>query len=308
MRAVGAVLAVVVALGLVACGGSDDAERPRGTGSATTCLSPYDAGVSEHSVTVDGKRRTYLVAAPDERVLKGTLPVVYLFHGLGSTAADVIDYTGLAALADERKFLLVAPAAKGKDREWDVTGIAKGKGQDATFIDDVAREVGSQDCVDDDRQFAVGLSNGSGVSIALACQGPSYLKAYAGVATTFYSSACDGSPPASIIYFHGTGDEVVPFEGGKTPAFDVRAVPDVLADWADHDGCAADPTLKQIGKDVERSTWRDCDDQARLEAYVVDGGGHTWPDAAVPYPTLGKTTRTIDAATLILGFFGITKG
>lgn len=307
-RLVGAVLAAVVALGLAACGGSGDEPRKTGgTSSAKTCLSPYEAGVSEHTVSVDGKRRTYLVAAPEERVLSGTLPVVFLFHGLGSTAADVMDYTNLATLADERQFLLVAPAAQGKDREWDVTGIAKGKGQDATFIDDVEKQVSSQDCVDADRQYAVGLSNGSGVSIALACHGTDYLKAYAGVATTFFSSACKQSPPASIIYFHGTGDDVVPFNGGKTPAFDVRAVPDVLADWADHDGCEADPTLKKIGKDVERSTWKGCDDDARLQAYIVDGGGHTWPDAAVDYPTLGKTTKTVDAGALILGFFGITK-
>lgn len=305
-RLVGAVLAAVVALGLAACGGSDDSPSPSASAtSAKTCLAPYDAGVSEHTVTVDGKSRTYLVAAPESRVLSGRLPVVYLFHGLGSTAADVIDYTNLATLADERQFLVVAPSAQGKDREWDVAGIAKGEGKDATFIDDVAQQVASQDCVDADRQFAVGLSNGSGVSIALACHGTDYLKAYAGVATTFFSDACKKSPPASIIYFHGTGDDIVPFDGGKTPAFDVRAVPDVLADWADHDRCAADPALKKIGSDVEHSTWQGCDDDSRLQAYIVEGGGHTWPDAAVAYPTLGKTTKTIDAADLILGFFGI---
>lgn len=305
-RVVGGLAAVLVVLGLTACSelGPD---KPPSTPPAGTCLTPYDAGVSEHALSVGGDERSYAVAAPDDRVVTRKLPVVYLFHGLGSNASDTLDYTAMTTLADQRGFLVVAPEAEGKDKEWDVAGIAKGQGKDSAFLDRLVRQVKAKDCVDPRRQFAAGLSNGSGVSIALACRGSDGLAGYAGVATTFYDAGCDDSPPASIIYFHGTGDKVVPFDGGATPAFSVRAVPAVLADWAKHDGCDATPTVQQVGEDVRRSTWKGCKDDVRLRSYTIAGGGHTWPGAAAPIPSLGRTTDTIDASTLILDFFGITK-
>jgi polyhydroxybutyrate depolymerase len=150
------------------------------------------------------------------------------------------------------------------------------------------------------------MSNGSAVVFAMACRGVYPFRAYGGVAATFYDqAACGDAPPTSFIYFHGTGDEVVPYQGGETPIFPVRAVQRVLGDWAGHDGCAREPRRQDVASDVVRETWRGCSKGSRLQAYVIDDGGHTWPGAGFEVPVLGKTTSSIDATRLMADFFGL---
>jgi len=48
---------------------------------------------------------------------------------------------------------------------------------------------------------------------------------------------------------------------------------------------------------------RFCEEGAAVELYVVEGGGHTWPGAAIDVPVLGETTHEISATDLIWAFF-----
>jgi polyhydroxybutyrate depolymerase len=250
--------------------------------------------------------RQYIVHVPTGYDGSAPMPVVYLFHGLSSSAVQMAAYSAFPAAADEHDFILVVPQGLGSPAKWDVITPPTTPGSDAAFWLDITRTLGDDFCIDTDRQFATGLSNGSAVVFALACSDAYPFKAFAGVAATFYDqAACGEAPPRSILYFHGTSDRVVPFGGGPTPLFPVRAVADVMADWARHDGCDVTPTTLDVGSDVERETWRGCDDDSRLEAYVIDGGGHTWPGAEIKVPVLGRTTESIDATDLIVDFFGL---
>ena len=61
---------------------------------------------------------------------------------------------------------------------------------------------------------------------------------------SFYRPVCNAAPPAPIIYFHGTADPVVPYEGGKVAGSPARSITarvtaanQNMADWANHNGC-----------------------------------------------------------------------
>lgn len=309
--------ALASALVLAGCSGADAPEpSPSPTPSATAAASggcgsvPSDVGSGSRDVTrtlgVDGTQRRYIVHAPTGYDGTEPLPVVFLFHGLGSSAAEVALYSSFPTAADDGGFLLVSPQAVGTPSTWDVMAPPEQRASDAAFWLELTRTLGDEWCVDADRQYATGMSNGSAVIFAMACSGAFPFKAYAGVAATFYDeTACGDAPPTSILYFHGTADEVVPFEGGETPIFPVRSVDAVMADWARHDGCDTGPRTAEVASDVERETWRGCDDDSRLETYVIDGGGHTWPGADFEVPVLGRTTSSIDATDLIVDFFGL---
>jgi len=312
------VAVVVLSLFLGACSrGADEPEKTPATSAPPTAAASAGCGSVPDDVTgatrdvtrritVDSTLRQYIVHVPTDYDGSRPLPVVYLFHGLGSSAAEVTTYASFPAAADDRGFILVSPQATGNPSTWDVMTPASTPGSDAAFWLELTTSLGDEWCIDDDRQYAAGMSNGSAVVFAMACSDDFPFKAYGGVAATFYDdAACGDAPPTSIIYFHGTGDEVVPFDGGETPLFPVRSVDAVMADWAEHDGCATRPRTTEVASDVELERWSDCDDSTRLEAYVIDDGGHTWPGADFEVPVLGRTTSSIDATDLMVDFFGL---
>ena len=298
------ILLATAALVLGACSSGGDDSRPAPTPSAS-CTATGDPGTSTQTLQVAGEERSYLVQTPNEWDGKSSLPVVYMVHGLGGQADTTLAYTGLGAQAEEHDFIVVAPQARSPELKWDFRTPASEEGSDAAFLQELVGEVAQRWCVDEDRQFAAGLSNGSAVVMSLACSGDFPFKAYGAVAAAFYDDAsCKDSPPASIVYFHGTADRVVPFEGGPTPIELAPPVEESLAAWAEHDGCTTKPAIDEVADDVERTTWKGCDDGSRLEAYYIEGGGHTWP-GAVAIPTLGVTTESIDAAEIMTEFFGL---
>ena len=100
-------------------------------------------------------------------------------------------------------------------------------------------------------------------------------------------------------------------------------VDDALANWAERNGCAADPEEERVSDEVVRRFWPDCDGGAEVVLYVVEGGGHTWPgtplladqaaadDAVAQADTAagglasvaGQTTDDISATALAWEFF-----
>lgn len=279
-------LVLVVLLGGCSGGAATSAPEP-----APTC-DPGPPGTRE--VTVG--KRSFLLHVPTD--FRNPSPVVFTFHGRGSNAQQQLLLTGFEQVAEEGRFLVVAPQAIG--------GRWQFGGRDAAYLRAVGAAV---PCMDPTRVYASGMSMGSAMTFALACAPERKFAAFGGVALTLYRQQCESTPPAPIIYFHGTADQVVPFRGGQPQGEDVNlpAVPVAMAEWAEHNGCRAD-SVQKVGKDVTLREWTDCQAGADVEYYRVHGGGHTWPGAAefiadAIEPQLGKTTQSVDASRLMWEFF-----
>lgn len=299
-----AVVALALALLAVSTLGEESAEpAPEAAPTDSVACGARDGASGTFELTQGDRTWSYQVHLPagvdDEPV-----PVVYLLHGLGGSAGQMLYYTAFEEVADEHGFAVVAPQANGTPTTWDVVTPASQEGSDMGFLRELTETVPEGWCVDGDRQYAAGLSNGSAAMFSMMCDGSFDIAAYGAVAATFYvPDRCADAPPASFVYFHGTADRVVPFDGGETPLFPVEGVETVLPRWAEHDGCDPGPASERIDDDVVHRTWSGCDD-ARLEAYVVEGGGHTWPGAtAVPW--LGPTSETVAATDVMVDFFDL---
>ena len=282
------ILLLVVALLLAGCSGGTGAAAPT---SAPPC-DPGPPGTREVQV---GKR-SFLMHVPADA--QDSSPVVFTFHGRGSNAQEQLLLTGFEQVSEEGRFILVAPNAV--DGRWDFTG------GDTAYLKAVAAAV---PCMDTTRVYASGMSMGSAMTFALACAPDRKFAAFGGVALTLYRPRCDQSPPAPIIYFHGTADPIVPFSGGQPQAEDIElpSVPDAMRQWAEHNGCSV-AAAEKVGKDVTLRAWSECEADADVDYYRVRGGGHTWPGAApliadAIEPTLGKTTQSVDASRLMWKFF-----
>jgi polyhydroxybutyrate depolymerase len=274
------VLAGVLLLG--ACAVPPPVGTPRGTGCGKPAVR---ASLQPQKILSGGAIRDFFLTVPatyDERVPS---PIVFNFHGHGSNATQQYLYTQLDAKGAARGFIVVTP--NGIDEQWDYTAPSV----DFTFASDLVRYLDSVLCIDDNRIFTTGMSNGAAFSSAVVCQTDIGFDAFASV--TALTPACANGAQVPMLAFHGTADPIVSY---------TIAGP-FTASWATRNGCDATPVETRIEPDIQKRTFVGCDPGLSATLYSVEGGGHTWPDGLVDLPQFGATTRTIDASDLILDFF-----
>lgn len=159
-------------------------------------------------------------------------------------------------------------------------------------------------CIDKARVYATGMSNGAAFASLAACKLNDVIAAAAPVTAEPWSPIyCAGQSPTPIIAFHGTEDELVPFDGGSSlRGLPVSPTRENMENWGAFNGCDSTVQTERIASDVAREWYDNCDDGAETQLYVIEGGGHTWPGAH-DIPIFGYTTHSIDATDLIWEFF-----
>jgi polyhydroxybutyrate depolymerase len=265
-------------------------------------------GAFDETITSGGTERTYILHIPARYNGEEALPLVLNLHGFGSNATQQARYSGFPERADEEGFVLITPQGTGGRPFWNAFDIP-------TLPDDVALmsnlvDVIQQDlCIDGDRVYATGISNGAAMSSRLACDLSDRIAAIGAVAGLSYPRNCATARPIPVIAFHGTADAVVPYEGGPIMAglsqqlgLQAPPVQETVANWAEHNACANIPLEEQMSGSVSIIAYDGCEEAAAVVFYAIDGGGHTWP-GAIDVARLGATTHEISATDLIWEFF-----
>ena len=265
--------------------------RPSSISGTAGCGQGRSTGDLVASVQSPGGARSYRVHVPAGYNASAPTPLVVNFHGSSKTALEQETYSGLAAVAAREGFILVTPEGSGFPQEWDVVGIYANAGVDDVLVTrDIVEAMKATFCIDPLRVYAAGLSNGAEMASQVGCYLPDVFAAVAAVAGVVYQG-CDGRP-VPVIAFHGTDDYNVPFETAQ-PA---------MAEWASHNRCSAERERVAMTGHVSRESYRGCDG-ADVVLYVIEGGGHTWPDAEDYAGGAGPTTHEINASDLIWEFF-----
>jgi polyhydroxybutyrate depolymerase len=270
---------------------------------------PADAGTTTSTIPFGGIDRTYLVHVPTGYTGTTPVPVVFDFHGHGSSAAVQLVYSGLVPVADREGFLLVAPQGQGDVPHFTLLGATPTEADDVDLTLAILDRLEAERCVDTTRVYATGMSNGGALSSVLACRAADRFAATASVAAFIYLPACDDVRRAvPFEAFMGTGDPIVPFAGGRVNCCGNPTIPgaeDTMASFAKHARCADPPATERLGTTVERRHWTGCAPGAAVELYVIEGGGHTWPGSPIDVSSrgLGATTHDVDATETIWAFF-----
>jgi polyhydroxybutyrate depolymerase len=256
-----------------------------------------------------GITRTYNVHLPPGYSPQVPMPVVIYLHGGGGSIAaaykDKMDQE-----SDRLGFILLIPAGTGpipnRFLTWN-NGTISGVGccayayehniDDVGFISQMIDQVKAKFAVDAKRIYVAGISNGAAMAYLIGCELPDKIAAVAAVASGGVPDACSSSRPMSIIYVHGTGDPLVPYNGGtggilfpnspggcifpkkgnargRCPDQSTEAKVDF---WVKKDQCALNPERVYQSGAATCVSYNRCASGTEVEFCKIEGGGHTWP-------------------------------
>jgi polyhydroxybutyrate depolymerase len=272
-------------------------------------VSYYMRNGDNGSMVSSGQTRDYVLHVPASYDRARPTPLVISLHGGGLWGAAQKEISQWNAVADREGFIVVYPSgARGNGPGAWRDAIEREGSEDVTFISDLIDRLSADYNIDPERIYANGLSNGGGMAFVLSCTLSNRIAAVGMVAAAQLLpwSWCTDPRPVPMIAFHGTADPVVPYTGGKTWVA-ARAFPHVptwTANWARRNRCAPEPIDSAVAANVIRRTYAGCADDASVELYTIQGGGHDWPGGQpLPQWLCGPVSHGIDATSRMWAFF-----
>ncbi len=234
------------------------------------------------------------------------LPLVIALHGFGDTWENFYPATGLINRAEQGNFIVAFP--QGYLRQWNDGSIGDHEEDEIQLFRDLIARVQRDYRVDEDRIYLVGFSNGGSMVFKAACEAPDLFAGIASIAGTMRSAQSENCEDASlpVLIIHGTGDEVVPWEGSVYR----YSVTSGVTFWAMQNSCdleAVPPFNEELFRNgFSTYFFEDCEDGNFVMLHAIENGGHTIPGSGfyirdlVPQPQQGDTAR------LIWSFFELT--
>ena len=261
-------------------------------GGATAAPPPLLDGASfdESSFTCAAGTRRYLTYVPASAA-EGLTGVVVMLHGCTQTPADFAAGTGMNALAETHRFLVVYPAQSRGDNaqscwNWFSKGDQRRDRGEPAILAGLTQEVIARHKIPEGRAFVAGLSAGAAMAVILGGTYPDLFQAVGAhsglpagaahdVASAFAAmggreaASTPRSRPTRTIVFHGSAD------GTVTPSNADRIVQQALG-GSPRETVQTEDTGTTGGRTYRRTTTATATGAALVEQWVVEGMGHAW--------------------------------
>ena len=251
--------------------------------------------------------RPYQVHVPPGYSPDVAAPLLLILHGYRANSVIESFYLNLSPATDAAGMLTVAPDGTKNRRGkqfWNATdACCNGPGaqvDDSAYLDAIIKEVEATYNVDRSRIYLVGHSNGGFMSYRMACDHADEIAALVSLEAATYADPrkCAPSEPVATLEIHGTGDDTIPYDGGKILG---RRYPGAVATtkmWAKYDGCrlvpdSPAPAPHDIEANMPPATVTaystGCKTNGHAELWTEEGGSHipkltpTFGDQVVAY-------------------------
>ena len=241
------------------------------------------------AVEVGGVVRTALVHRPDDLPESEQVPLVLAFHGSAWSAEVMRRTTGFNDLADAEGFIAVYPEGSGPGdvHSWNAfscCSFALEAGvDDLEFARRLLDELEARYPVDPARIYATGFSNGGMMTHLLGTELTDRLAAIAVVSGGMFGTESVPVLPLPVLVIHGTGDIILPYNGGwgalrtlSGKLNPVLPVADAVAFWLAANGCDAEPERSAFRNVIVRK-YAGCGSGADVVVYTLLDGDHSWP-------------------------------
>lgn len=196
-------------------------------------------------------------------------PIVIALHGRGGSNTNWVQ--PLSKFTNSGEFIGVYP--QGYLNSWNL-GQEPSNANDAAFISNIIDTLLSYSNVEENKIFAVGNSNGSGMVNVLGGVNKR-LKAIAPIASqlTERTEINTNAIPLSVFQVNGDQDLLIPIDGGMKLGHPFLSASDSAKKWAANFNCNQNITVEETGQTVLH-TYSDCDDSVVVKYLIVKGAGH----------------------------------
>lgn len=254
---------------------------------------------------VNGKSRIAMVHSPTSP--GPPPPAIIMLHGAGGPRTIDEHVPGLVQIATRAGLAVVlpegtagrwnfAPAGKMSRKDMDFFQQQGGAPDDVEFLGFMIQDLGRRKVLDDHHVYLSGLSLGGVMALRMAC---SDVGKFAGLGLLIsampetFGADCRLNKPTPVVMVNATGDQILPYAGGKTARDDILwPTPQMVEFFRSRNGCrtAAQKSTLTASPPIEVEKFVDCSEKREVDFYRIIGGGHQVP-------------LSINAAQLLVDFF-----
>lgn len=261
----------------------------------------------QEQLVVNGRPRSVMMLKPTVPTTTERVPAILLLEYLRGTPVDMADLTEASALVRDFGVYVILPASSNGRWNYGATSFALTQ-DDVGFLTAVIDDAVRRFPIDARRIYMGGYSNGAQMTQRYICDQPSRIAAGAVISGSIHHDdrlRCAASVPTPMIIFHGTADEQINFNGNLLFSSSLQTA----EHWASRAGCSLVPQNLGVidgtddGTSVQLNRYGNCSGGARVDHYIIAGGGHTWPGSLSFATPLGLTTQDVAATPTMWQFF-----
>jgi polyhydroxybutyrate depolymerase len=270
----------------------ESVDAPISVSCAGKMAQPLDA---TWTVSVGSRNRIAKVHVPASYNPQTRTPVVLNIHGRTHNASGQATLSKAIAKSNSAGFILVHPESATSPTSWNAGSCCDPASttdlDDVGFIEALLDELESKLCVDTDRVYSMGLSNGAYLSHKLACEVSDRIAAIGPVAGLHLQSPCSPTRSVPVMMVNGTDDTLSTYQ----------YVDESVDFWKAKNACTTTSTTYSQG-DATCVTYGGCSSGADVVLCTIQGGGHQWPGGDT-LPFLGKKSNDLNATDALWTFF-----
>ncbi|KAH7397384.1 Alpha/Beta hydrolase protein [Pyrenochaeta sp. MPI-SDFR-AT-0127] len=228
-----------------------------------------------------GNDRSYSFHLPASYDPNKAYPVVLGFHGSSSIGTFFELDTKMSEKRYSENKIMIYP--NGIQGSWAGPSYHKGSSvqQDVQFVADVINDVKNKFCIDEQKVFGVGMSNGGGFIGTIACDpvGSKLFNAVAAHSGAFYtdvdgpSNGCAPAKALPLLEIHGFADVTVKYEGGKGDGGQLPSISNWLEWWVQRNACSSKTEKTLNDGKVHHYSWTCGGQEGALQHYKVEDLG-----------------------------------
>ena len=244
-------------------------------GATTAPVETLQARTVNQVIAGQTVQREYWVRYP-QALSQSSYPIVFFFHGAGGQGLNMLN-PPLENLIDRDEFIAVFPS--GYNNRWNVSG--ESDADDIEFFQLMLNSFNGDALFDQSKVFAIGRSNGAGMSNKLAKE-TSLLNGIGPIVSQQldFLGAIDTPAPVSVFQVNGDADTVIPIEGGYVGFIGATFLSAQASaeNWASNVNCSptASSDTQQWGNlTVQAYTFAGCDENRQVRYHAVEGAGHS---------------------------------
>ena len=297
-------LALCAVIFLSSCGGGGSSAsivpEPDIQNPLDLACASYQSNTRKCSFTHNGVLREYYVYIPSSYTPSSNSPLLFVFHGYGSSATNILYYSNFQGLAEQDGYILVYPQGSLLNgvTHWNVGGWTVGSTvDDVSFTEDIIDIIANEYYINTDRIYSTGMSNGGYMSYGLACNSTKFaaIASVTGSMTPEIDNNCAPNHPTPILQIHGLQDFTVRYTGAVWSL----SIPDVMEYWSSFNTCDEEPSTiindLNDGSYILFDSYQNCSNSVGVELILHSTMGHTWPSI---------NNHSISATEQIWSFFG----